>query len=191
MNPIEPAQHLAEESVASREAMDRDNAGTLLGDEYVVGIAAESGALCFPCARETLGDAKVDWFLAQPTYDVTDEQSQTFRAIEWEPMEALIDCDRCGRPLKPGEPADRGAPVGVMQWSDSHHVYCAEHAAALIGSDRAAQVLAPDYAGLAHVRGEHGEDVLIEFASGGETWKLSCEVCGERLTPEPEDDDED
>lgn len=192
INPIERMRRIAEEFGVSRKAMDAYNSGRLMDYEIVVGLVPESEPVCLPCVRETLGDEKVDWILAQRNHDVTDGNGQTFRAIIWEPFDPILDCYRCGRPLKPGEPAERGVPVGVTQnygRYSSRGSYCVEHAPVILGPELAARFFAPDYAGLAHVQDDSGRNVRIEFANGGETWERKCKVCWERLAPVPDDED--
>jgi hypothetical protein len=121
---------------------------------------------------------------------VTDADGRAFVSWVWEPFDPIANCDRCGRPLMPGEP-DRGAPVGVTPSFGGFVSYCVKHATAILDPELAAAILAPGYTGLAHVQDSSGHDIRIEFANGGETWKFACKVCGKHLAPEPDDADED
>lgn len=190
INPIERMRRIAEEFGVSRAAMDAYNTGSLMDYETIVGVAPGNDPLCLTCARETLGNEKLDWILAQRHHEVADEHGQRFGSIVWEPFDPIMDCQRCGRPLMPGD-ADRGAPVGVTRRFGGYDSYCVEHATTILTSELAATFLAPDYAGLANVQESSGRPVRIEFANGGETWKLACAVCGEHLAPEPDDEDDE
>ena len=191
INPIERMRRIAEEFGVSRAAMDAYNTGPLMDYELIVGIFPTDGGdpLCLPCARETLSNEKVDWILAQRSHEVTDADGRTFVSWVWEPFDPIANCERCGRPLRPGD-ADRGAPVGVTPRFGRFASHCVEHAPTILAPELAARILAPDYMGLAHAQDSSGRDIRIEFANGGETWKLQCAVCGNPLAPEPDDEDD-